>query len=137
MRLSNYRQVPSTYVQQQVTLSGFGRALFAPATNTNVNVRHSLMRVIPAAQCSIRHPDLVLESAQFCAEPLTGRQCPADAGGPLVVHEADGAPTLIGVTSFVTGLGCSQRPAIFTRLNFYLRWIQQTASIPVAADFVF
>lgn len=60
-----------------------------------------------------------------------------DAGGPLVVVEADGSPTQIGVTSFITGLGCSSRPAIFSRLNFYLRWIQQTTGINVANDFVF
>lgn len=137
IRLSNYRQVASTYVQQLATLSGWGRAVYTPPALT-ASLRTSNFRVTSLRSCRLRITDMDLDLSQLCAEPQgTVRVCPADAGGPLTVTEADGSRTQIGVTSFVTGLGCSARPAVFTRLNFYLKWIQQTAGIVVADDFVF
>lgn len=65
----------STYVQQQVTLGGFGRGLFAPDT-FDIIERSKLMRVLSAPVCTLRLPELPLESSQFCAEQISGFQCP-------------------------------------------------------------
>lgn len=157
IRLSNYRQVASTYDQQQATLTGWGRSLSAPPLIPST-IRQVNLRVITLASCRLRTPNTELDMSMLCADPFGERFCPViyyilpnnshskyvlnkylqgDAGGALTVIEADGMPTQVGVTSFITGLGCSSRPAVFTRLNFYLRWIQQTTNITVSEDFVF
>lgn len=61
-----------------------------------------------------------------------------DSGSPMVVVEADNNPTLVGISSFISGVGCnSNRSTVYLRISFYLRWIQQTTGIQVANDFVF
>lgn len=56
----------------------------------------------------------------------------------MVVVEADNNPTLIGISSFTSGLGCnSNRSTIYIRITFYLRWIQEVTGIQIATDFVF
>lgn len=55
----------------------------------------------------------------------------------MVIVEADNQPTLIGVTSFISGLGCGFRPSVFIRVNFYLRWISQVTGIVIQPNFPF
>lgn len=45
----------------------------------------------------------------------------------MVVYEADGKPTLVGLTSFGVGLGCEVSwPNVFTRITSYLDWIESS-----------
>lgn len=61
-----------------------------------------------------------------------------ESGSALTVIEADNIPTLIGVNSFISGLGCAPgRPAVFARLNFYLLWISRMTNIVISNEFVF
>lgn len=61
-----------------------------------------------------------------------------DSGSALTVVEADNIPTQIGVTTFISGLGCAPgRPAVFARLNFYLLWISRMTNIVISNEFVF
>lgn len=56
----------------------------------------------------------------------------------MVIVEADNTPTLIGISSFPSGLGCNgNRATIYTRISFYLRWIQEVTNINVLNDFGF
>ncbi|KAM8710620.1 hypothetical protein ACLKA7_017272 [Drosophila subpalustris] len=53
--------------------------------------------------------------------------CGGDSGGPLVTHDN---PTLVGVTSFVSGAGCTAgHPAGFTRVTAHLDWIRQNSGV--------
>jgi secreted trypsin-like serine protease len=53
-----------------------------------------------------------------------------DGGGPLVYKESDGAYTQVGIVSFISTAGCEQGyPAGFTRVNCYLRWIDDITGI--------
>lgn len=162
VRLANHRQVSASFIGQLGFLSGWGRSLFSPGQPPQAaGVRFSHSQLSQNSMCRLLYPNLI-ESGQFCSvssEP-TGPFCPvsvalltiglfyivqfvlcvlqADAGGPIIVFEADGAPTQIGVTSFLSGLGCSDfRPAVFGRLNFYLRWVTQVSGITIANDFTF
>lgn len=75
IRLSNYRQVASTYEQQQATLTGWGRSLGAPPLIT-ATVRQAHMRVISLSLCRIRLPSIELDLSMVCAEPFEPRFCP-------------------------------------------------------------
>lgn len=76
IRLSNLRQVSSTYLMQMTHMSGWGRALFSPATVAR-NVRLAQFHIFSSQACRLLFPGL-LESSQICAassEP-SGPRCP-------------------------------------------------------------
>lgn len=50
--------------------------------------------------------------------------CKSDSGGPLTVMR-DGQRTLIGIASFVSGVGCEMGfPTGFTRVTSFVPWIR-------------
>lgn len=75
VRLSNYRQIATTYVHQQATVNGWGRSLYAPPAMVST-VRSSIFRVIPILVCRFRVFDLEIEQSYICVESLGSRQCP-------------------------------------------------------------
>lgn len=76
IRLSNYRQLASTYVQQEATLSGWGRSLNAPALITST-IRQANLRVITQNLCRLRTPPSTdIDMSMICAEPFGNRFCP-------------------------------------------------------------
>jgi len=140
IRLPNLRQVPSLFTNQLTTTPGWGRGLFINATIA-VPLLWRQAGILSGTLCYLQHVGL-LESSQLCAaqlpDPALSNHCPNESGSPLVVTEADNQPTLIGISSFPSGLGCnSNRSTIYTRISFYLRWIQEVTGIQVASDFVF
>lgn len=140
IRLPNLRQIPSTFTSQLMTTPGWGRGLFLNATGT-VSLLWRETVVMTSLLCNLQHFGL-LESSQMCAsqvpEPFLTNHCPNESGSPMTVVEADNIPTLIGISSFTSGLGCnSNRATIYLRITFYLRWIQEVTGIQIAPDFVF
>jgi len=138
VRLGNARQVSSSFVNQRAVIPGWGRMLFSPASpQPQVVTRFSYAQVSQALTCRLAFINLI-ESAQICSASSDWNGCPADGGGPLVITEADNVATLVGINSFVGGLGCDlSRPVIFNRVTFYQRWISQVTGIPIADNFVF
>lgn len=53
-----------------------------------------------------------------------------DSGGPLQIsHQRDNLYILVGVTSFGKNCG-SQIPAVYTRIAYYLDWIESVVWPP-------
>ncbi len=69
-----------------------------------------------------------LGSGQLCAvDPAATRDtCRGDSGGPLI-YQKDGHAWLAGVTSYGTEQCASGAPAVYTRVNRYLDWIERTS----------
>lgn len=68
-----------------------------------------------------------ISQGQYCALDPQGKSdsCQGDSGGPLqIFNESNaGVATVVGVVSF--GIDCgSQLPAIYTRVAYYLNWIE-------------
>ncbi|XP_031631877.1 serine/threonine-protein phosphatase 6 regulatory ankyrin repeat subunit C-like [Contarinia nasturtii] len=67
-----------------------------------------------------------LIEGQYCAYDPNGRRdsCQGDSGGPLQYFTANKTvATVVGIVSF--GVGCgSSLPAIYTRVAYYLDWIE-------------
>ncbi|XP_031619950.1 serine protease persephone-like [Contarinia nasturtii] len=63
--------------------------------------------------------------SQYCAYDPQGRNdsCQGDSGGPLQLKSPyEASPTIVGVVS--VGLGCGAFPGIYTRIAYYLDWIE-------------
>ncbi|XP_031632051.1 uncharacterized protein LOC116346252 [Contarinia nasturtii] len=69
-----------------------------------------------------------LNGGQYCAYDPAGRNdsCQGDSGGPLQYYQPNRTATavVVGIVSF--GSGCaSSLPAVYTRVAYYLDWIEQ------------
>lgn len=49
-----------------------------------------------------------------------------DSGGPLMVNE-NGRWTQVGIVSWGIGCGKGQYPGVYTRVTYFLPWIQKNA----------
>ncbi|KAI4460009.1 eg:bacr7a4.3 protein-related [Holotrichia oblita] len=75
----------------------------------------------------------LLDDSQICAGSVQGRgdTCQGDSGGPIQVEiEGSKMYTLLGITSF--GKNCGIVPAVYTRVSYYVSWIESIAWPPEA-----
>lgn len=71
---------------------------------------------------------------QVCAGCMQGGRgtCPGDSGGPVTARSSSGGcPVLVGITS--NGEGCARRntPIVYTRVSFYLQWLESIVKKPL------
>ena len=65
-------------------------------------------------------------SRQICAGENNKNTCQGDTGGPLFVADFVNRTmsyVLVGITSY--GNNCTNNPSIYTRVSFYLSWIEE------------
>lgn len=70
--------------------------------------------------------DGIVES-QYCAYDAAGKNdsCPGDSGGPLMYSPTPNSmPHIIGIVSYGVVSCGSGLPAIYTRVAYYLDWIE-------------
>lgn len=135
------------FIGENAIASGWGR--FSSAQVVSKSLRYTEVKVIPNNVCRKNFPTRVRNSTsefyvkiylnQFisafshlaivCASgsrndgQKTGI-CKSDSGGPLTVMR-DGQRILIGIASFVSGVGCEMGiPTGFTRVTSFVPWIQ-------------
>lgn len=69
-----------------------------------------------------------IKDSLICAGELGGGKdtCQGDSGGPLqvVLKEPECMYSLIGVTSFGKFCGFKNSPAMYSRISFYIDWIE-------------
>lgn len=96
------------------TMSGWGGI---DGGGTSTHLRSTQNNVISNAACAAVFGGIIIHST-ICTSGAGGRQtCGGDSGGPLTVV-FQGARTQIGVTSFVSGNGCTAgHPAGFARVS--------------------
>lgn len=82
--------------------------------------------IVTNAECS-RAYDMEIQDSVLCAGFTSGGQgaCNGDSGGPVTV-EYNGQDYLIGITSFISELGCGAANSYTgaTRVSAYLGWVQ-------------
>lgn len=112
----------NTFANEDAVLSGWGR--FGSTQATSPFLRFVNLQVITNLACRIRFPTIIQDST-ICAngEGNVGG-CNGDSGGPLSVQN-NGQSLLVGVTSFVSGVGCERGfPTGFARVSSFIPWIQ-------------
>lgn len=132
VRLPNRRQVQSTFENQQGTVSGWGRTETAGTQAIPTQfLRFLRSPVITNLSCRIRFPNDI-HASSVCTDPADGTPCTGDHGGPLMIVEADGRRTQIGVFSFHFSLGCGLGwPAVYSRVTSYLDFIEQNSDVRI------
>ncbi|RVE47905.1 hypothetical protein evm_007419 [Chilo suppressalis] len=126
------------YDGDRMTASGWGRVWTNGAAPENLN--WVFLRGVTNFFCwwsfggsSIIQPSTICASGY---NDTTQSTCQGDSGGPLTVIDADGKPTLVGVTSFVSAMGChADLPAGFCRGGYYHDWYQEVTGINFDWDF--
>jgi len=97
------------------------------------NLRFVDVTVITNAECANFYGDYATANT-ICTDASggTATTCNGDVGGPLVITEADGEVTEVGIFSFDSSLGCeSGYPAGFTRVTQYLNWLETNAGVTI------
>ncbi|XP_066151882.1 venom protease-like [Euwallacea fornicatus] len=73
----------------------------------------------------------ILDETQICAGGNDGKDtCQGDSGGPLqIINRKSDLKTatfdLIGITSFGIGCALGKAPGVYTRISYYLDWIEK------------
>eukprot|EP00727_Mastigamoeba_balamuthi_P014779 m51a1_g9927 putative peptidase c14 (696) ;mRNA; f:10099-13028 len=72
-------------------------------------------------------PELITNSSICAAYSEGGRDsCNGDSGGPLLLVEANGTATQVGLTSWGTGCASIGHPGLYTRVSSFRGWIDAT-----------
>lgn len=69
----------------------------------------------------------ILADTQLCAGDANANKdtCPGDSGGPLQwYYFLDSVYVIVGVTSFGQGCGVSGVPGVYTRVSYFIPWIE-------------
>ncbi|CAG9863827.1 unnamed protein product [Phyllotreta striolata] len=68
----------------------------------------------------------IQDVSQLCAGTPNGEgdTCQGDSGGPLQL-KSNGRMFLVGITSFGIGCGTPQIPGVYTKVSYYVPWIEQ------------
>ncbi|KAI4460010.1 eg:bacr7a4.3 protein-related [Holotrichia oblita] len=125
--LHTSKRLPKNYF----TATGWGATEYADYSDTlqKVKLRHvSYNRCKRFYRRRIKLPYGLMHDRQMCADGGgTGADtCQGDSGGPIQLPRDESVAgslyTIIGITS--VGLGCSKAPSIYTRVSFYVPWIE-------------
>lgn len=86
-------------------------------------IKEVSLPVLPADQCESYTS--VLQS-QICAGNVARGgvdTCEGDTGGPILRVNSDNSYTLLAIVSFAEGCGQADRPALYTNLAYFSKWL--------------
>ncbi|XP_075976579.1 collagenase-like [Anticarsia gemmatalis] len=106
-----------------VTASGFGLKGDADAISERTYLSHVNLEVIRNSQCQRWFP--FVGASIICTNGATLKNiCSGDSGGPIAVT-VQNKRVLVGITSFGSQRCEDGSPGGFTRVSFYMDWIQR------------
>lgn len=82
---------------------------------------------MPSSKCAGYFLHRQVTESQYCAYDPTflGDACEGDSGGPLQIFKHRSSPAyVLGVVSYGKGTCPSNAPDIYTKVGYYLDWIQ-------------
>ncbi|XP_076288171.1 trypsin-4 [Lasioglossum baleicum] len=102
------------------TVAGWGRHIAGSNVGSGTYLRHVHLPLIPPDKCPMTEVDTKLH---ICAGVMAGKKdaCQGDSGGPLLCED-----TQVGIVSW--GRGCARPglPGVYTRLDVYLEWLNDS-----------
>lgn len=143
IHVTKYARPACLYVEQSVLATepliatGWGRTDFGGDSSDHL-LEVTLQQFSngdcsPSYEVSRRLPGGLNEESQMCAGSRTERKdtCEGDSGGPLqIVHEESTCMfNVVGITSFGKGCGIVGVPGVYTRVSYYIDWIEKRAFV--------
>ncbi|XP_021187378.3 proclotting enzyme [Helicoverpa armigera] len=117
----------STYQGKVATVIGWG-SLRESGPQPSV-LQEVSIPVWSNQECKLKYggaaPGGIVEH-MLCAGKASMDSCSGDSGGPLMVNE-NGRWTQVGIVSWGIGCGKGQYPGVYTRVTYFLPWIQKNA----------
>lgn len=95
-------------------------------------LKNAMVPLVIDSDCSNSYSGIVDTTTSFCAGDDQTDTCTFDSGGPLVVLKQrnskyrDHVAILAGITSWGEGCAVDQKPGVYTRVQNYLDWIEET-----------
>ncbi|XP_055852893.1 collagenase-like [Episyrphus balteatus] len=116
-----------SYLNEKVIASGWGRISDDPMKGYPKELQYAPLKIISNSKC-MRFFEGNIKPSNICAQGQKKTStCHGDSGGPLVTESSK---TLIGITSFVSGRGCTLGfPDGFTRVTSYRSWILEHTGV--------
>jgi len=119
----------------RATVAGWGRTRSrnnanaqAALTRNKVNIKQLQQLAVPISndKCNDK-PFIIDQDRQICAGGEKGKDsCNGDSGGPLFAREFSSEPWVqIGLVSFGTRNCARGVPGVYTRVTYYLPWIEK------------
>ena len=92
-------------------------------------LKEAEMKLWSNRQCNQRDwRDCSIRSCMMCAGEKNNRPCKGDSGGPLLCPHDGDANTFVlhGVYSYGRCARVDQKPAVYSRVSFYMEWVVET-----------
>ncbi|XP_032672461.1 trypsin-1-like [Odontomachus brunneus] len=107
------------YIEHCVVV-GWGRHIPDSNKGSGTYLRHVQIPLISAIECPMPN---VHKEAQICAGLLEGGRdaCQGDSGGPLMCNG-----TQVGIVSWGEGCARPNTAGVYSRVDFYLDWVNET-----------
>lgn len=115
----------------EAIISGWGKVNNKPNSRTSAVLQHALVPIVDHKNVRCRH-SIRDKSRQLCAgyDNIAIDSCAGDSGGPLIVIEQDGDEEYFvaaGIVSYGNKeCDSSKSSGVYTRISFYVDWIQKT-----------
>ncbi|KAG8224095.1 hypothetical protein J437_LFUL001789 [Ladona fulva] len=126
----------SSVLPYDITSSGWGR--LGPFDDPTPFLQKGFLNIYDSSECNktfeleIRTTNLLqkgIHDSQVCAGRIEGGvdTCQGDSGGPLQSHGHEGSCLIVvvGVTSFGKICGQKNNLGVYTRVTYYLDWIEE------------
>ncbi|KYM81316.1 Plasma kallikrein [Atta colombica] len=110
---------------------GWGRHIPYSKKGSGTYLRHVRIPLVPPDKCPMPN---VHKEKQLCAGVLEGGRdaCQGDSGGPLLCNG-----TQVGIVSWGEGCARPNKTGVYSRVDFYLQWLNETITQNGAAKYSF
>ncbi|KZC12667.1 Transmembrane protease serine 9 [Dufourea novaeangliae] len=108
-------------------VSGWGR--YGPSQSLSTALLEASVPLLDLEKCTKAYGKSVpIRNGHLCAGHTDGSSgsCVGDSGGPLQCRRPDGVWQLAGVISFGSGCARPGYPDVYTRIQYYVKWIRNT-----------
>ncbi|KZC10123.1 Trypsin-3 [Dufourea novaeangliae] len=122
-----YVTIPAAYdakifqrYNEPCTVAGWGRHIPGSNSGAGTYLRHVQLPLIQPDKCPVDNVD---GQVHLCAGVTQGGKdaCQGDSGGPLLCEG-----TQVGIVSWGKGCAVPNSPGVYTRLDVYLDWLNQS-----------
>ncbi|KAF2363720.1 Serine proteases trypsin domain [Trinorchestia longiramus] len=114
----------TTEIKNTGVVTGYGMDAWLDGTMQET-LQDVELFILENSECQTKY-SLTISEYMFCAAADGKDACQGDSGGPFMQEVFPGSYVQTGIVSF--GRGCAEKeyPGVYTRVPYYIPWIQKT-----------